>query len=64
MIWWAKGIKKCVGFKLLGTFFYFYSVSSCVSISTFDSVVGVPVGITVYAVGLKMRLLTARIKKC
>ena len=35
----------------------------CVSISAFASLVGIPIGITSYAIGLKMCVITAGIKK-
>ena len=38
-------------------------VSSCVSISAFASLVGVPVGITSSAVGMKICAITAGIKR-
>ena len=38
--------------------------ADCGSISAFASVVGIPVGITSSAVGLKVCVITARIKKC
>ena len=37
--------------------------TGCVSISAFASVVGIPVGITSSAIGLKSCVITARIKK-
>ena len=39
------------------------TVSGCVSISVFDSLVGVPVGITSTSLGLKICGLTAGIEK-
>ena len=38
-------------------------VTGCVSISAFAFLVGIPVGITSFAVGLKVRVATAWIKK-
>ena len=38
------------------------TITGCVSISTFPSLVGIPVGITSSAVGLKICAITARIK--
>ena len=38
------------------------AVTGCVSISAFASLVGIPVGITSYAVGLKICVITAGIK--
>ena len=42
---------------------FIFAVSSCVFISAFDSLIGVPVGITSSAVGLKIFAITAGIKK-
>ena len=39
------------------------TVTGCVSISAFASLVGIPVGITSSAVGLKICVITAEIKK-
>ena len=39
------------------------AVTGCVSISAFTSLVGVPVGITSSAIGIKTRAITAGIKK-
>ena len=38
------------------------TISGCVSICTFDSLVGVPVGIASFTVGLKICAIIARIK--
>ena len=39
------------------------TVTRCVSISSFASVVGIPIGMTSSAIGLKICAITARIKK-
>ena len=39
------------------------TVTGCSSISAFASLVGIPIGITSSAIGLKMCVITARIKK-
>ena len=50
--------------ELLRTFSYFVStVSGCVLVSAFASLVGVPVGIASSVVGLKICTITAGIKK-
>ena len=41
-----------------------YTVTGCVSISAFTSLVGIPVGIARSAIGLKGCVITAGIKKC
>ena len=38
-------------------------VTGCISISTFGSLLGIPIGLTSSAIGLKICALTARIKK-
>ena len=46
-----------------GRFFVFVCVvNSCVSISAFASLVGVPVGVSSFTVGLKIYAITAEIK--
>ena len=55
--------KVCRGLNYFEYFPIFVSaVSGCVSISTFPSLVGVPVGITSFAVGLKICAIVAGIK--
>ena len=39
------------------------TITGCVSISAFASLVGVPIGITSFAIGLKICVITAGIKK-
>ena len=39
------------------------TITGCVSISAFTSVIGIPVGITISAIGLKICVITAGIKK-
>ena len=39
------------------------TITECVSISTFPYLVGIPIGITSYAIGLKTWAITAGIKK-
>ena len=60
-----KSIKKMC--KVMNYFEYFLifisAVSGCVSISAFALVIGVPVGITSSALGLKICAMTAGIKK-
>ena len=40
------------------------TITGCVSISAFASLVGVPIGIMSFAIGLKICVITAGIKKC
>ena len=39
------------------------TITGCVSITTFASLVGIPVGIASFVIGLKIYVLTAGIKK-
>ena len=45
------------------SFIAIYTITGCVSISAFASLVGIPVGITSFAIGLKVCVISARIKK-
>ena len=40
-----------------------FTITECVSISDFASLVGIPIGITSSAIGLKICVITAEIKK-
>ena len=51
--------------KLHWTFLFLASADiGCVSTSTFASLVGIPIGITSFAVGWKIYAINVRIKKC
>ena len=53
----------CKALNYFGRFLVFVSVvSGCVSISAFASLVGVPVGISSFVVGLKIYAIAAEIK--
>ena len=41
-----------------------YTITGCLSISAFASLVGFPTGITSFAIGSKSFVITAGIKKC
>ena len=57
--------KVCRALNYFKHFLAFVSaVSGCVSVSTFTSSVGIPVGITNSAVGFKSCASITRIKKC
>ena len=43
--------------------FVISTITGCVSISTFASLVGILIGITIFAIGLKICVITAGIKK-
>ena len=45
-------------FLILGS-----TITGCISISAFTSLVGIPIGITISAIGLKICAITAAIKK-
>ena len=43
--------------------FYSYTITGCVSISVFTSLVGIPIGVASSTMGLKICVITAEIKK-
>ena len=51
-------LKFIENFPILGS-----AITGCVSISAFASLVGIPIGITSSAIGLKICAITAAIKK-
>ena len=58
-----KHVKTCVNLNYFQHFLVFTpAVSGCVSISAFTSLLGIPIGITCSAVGLKIYAVTAGIK--
>ena len=59
-----KKIKKCGVLNYIDhSLIAIYTITGCVSISAFASLVGIPVGITSFAIGLKVCVISARIKK-
>ena len=65
MIWWVKKVKRHVSISImLKTWLFYFHQLLAVSISTFASLVCAPVGITSFAVGIKLCGIIARIKKC
>ena len=63
MNWGVRSIKKFVEFWIImkTCFFLVSTVTGCVSISDFSSLVGIPVGIASSALGLKVCVITAGI---
>ena len=63
MNWGVRSIKKFVEFWIImkSYFFLVSTVTGCVSISDFSSLVGIPVGIVSSALGLKICVITAGI---
>ena len=61
MNWWAKSTKRFI--KLYWTLILSSRITGCVSISAFVSLVGVPIGITISAIRLKICAISAVIKK-
>ena len=59
----SKKYKKVCGvLSILSTYLYLIpTVTGCVSVSAFASLVGIPIGITSSAVGLKIYIITAGI---
>ena len=50
-------------FELYWALILISTISGCVSISAFASLVGIPIGITISAVGLKICVINVQIKK-
>ena len=44
--------------------FLAFTVAGCISISAFTFLMGIPIGIMIFAIGLKIYAINARIKKC
>ena len=62
--WWVRSIKKFVEFWIIFTLIILVStVTGCVSIYAFASLVGIPLGTVCSAVGIKHCAITARIEK-
>ena len=59
-----KHKKVCTTLNYIEHFLILASaITGCISISAFASLIGIPIGITSSAVGLKICAVTARIKK-
>ena len=65
MNWWVKIAEKvCTTLNYIGHFLIFAStVTGCVSISAFASLIGIPIGNTNPAIGLKIYAITSVIKE-
>ena len=65
MNWWVKSTKKiCTTLNYIEHFLILaITITGCVSISFFASLVGISIGITSSAIGLKICAITAGIKK-
>lgn len=50
-------------FKLLGILLLVCAITGCVTISTFASLVGIPIGVACSAVGLKICVISTVIEK-
>ena len=61
MNWWAKSTRRFI--KLYWTLILSSRITGCVSISAFVSLVGIPIGITISAIRLKICAISAVIKK-
>ena len=60
-----KHKKVCAALNYIENFLILAStVTGCISISAFASLLGIPIGITSSAIGLKMCAIAAEIKKC
>ena len=59
----SKSIKKFVEFWItLNACYFSFSITGCVSISAFSSLVAIPIGIVSSEVGLKIYVTTSGIK--
>ena len=59
-----KHKKVCTTQKYIEHFLILAStITGCIPTSTFSSLIGIPVGITGYAIGLKICVIAAEIKK-
>ena len=59
-----KKFKKCGVLNYIDhSLIAIYTITGCVSISAFASLVGIPVGITSFAIGLKVCVISVQIKK-
>ena len=50
-------------FKLLGILLLVCAITGCVTISTFASLVGIPIGVACSAIGLKICVISTVIEK-
>ena len=66
MNWWIKSTKKfCTTLNYIEHFLILAStITGCVSISVFASLISIPIGLTSSAIELKIYAITAGIKKC
>ena len=59
-----KHKKVCIYLNYIEHFLFLTStITGCVSCSAFPSLTGIPIRITIFAIGLKICAITARIKK-
>ena len=59
----SKSIKKLNLNNIDHLFTVIFTITGCISISAFTSLVGVPIAMTSSAIGLKVCAITVRIKK-
>ena len=60
-----KHKKVCITLNYIEHFFILAStITGCISISAFASLIGIPIEIMSFAIGLKIYAITAGIKKC
>ena len=65
MNWWVKKHKKvCTTVNYIDHFLILAcTITGCISVSAFTCFIGIPIEITSFAVGLKVCVITAGIKK-
>ena len=59
-----KHKKVCTTLNYIKRFILTSKITGCISISTFTSLIGIPIEITSSAIGCKICAITAGIKKC
>ena len=62
--WWVKSTKKvCTTLNFIEHFLILAStISWCISVSAFTSLIGIPIGITSSVIGFKIWVMAAEIK--
>ena len=66
MNWWVRSIRRFLSFQTILNIFLFLgsAIAGYISISAFISLLGIPIGITSFAIELKICTITIGIKKC
>ena len=62
MNWWVRNRKKWVWNYIAHWLILISTITGCILISFFASLVGIPIGITSFSIGLKICEITAGIR--